>query len=83
MTAELGTIEYDAENSQLAVDVVTIERGDTGDNACTQQMVGIDYEATFSFDGGTPSSVAVSHDGDGIMAAGHGTSSASAPDTDT
>ncbi|MEF8785756.1 MAG: hypothetical protein V5A45_07460 [Haloarculaceae archaeon] len=83
MTAELGTVEYDAENSQLAVDVVTIERGDTGDNACTQQMVGIDYEATFSFDGGTPSSVAVSHDGDGIMAAGHGTSSASAPDTDT
>lgn len=83
MTAELGTVEYDAENSQLAVDVVTIERGDTGDGACTQQMVGIDYEATLSFDGGIPSRVAVSHDGHGIMAAGYGSSSASAPDSDT
>jgi hypothetical protein len=81
-TADLGSVEYDAENSQLAVDVITTKREDTGDSACTQQMVGIDYEATFSFDGGTPSRVAVSHDGDGIMAAGHGSSSASAPESD-
>lgn len=82
-TADLGTVEYDAADGQLAVDVVTTEREDADRRACTQQMVGIDYEATLSFDGDIPSRVAVSHDGDGVMAAGYGSSSASAPDSDT
>jgi hypothetical protein len=82
-TAKLGTVEYDAADDQLTVDVVTTRREDAGDGACTQQMVGIDYEAAVSFDGGTPSRVAVSHDGDGIMAAGHGSASASDAESDT
>ena len=82
-TAELGSVEYDAADDQLTVDVVTTKREDAGDSLCTQQMVGIEYEATFSFDGGTPSRVAVSHDGDGIMAAGHGSASASDAESDT
>ncbi|WP_302081864.1 hypothetical protein [Salinibaculum rarum] len=82
-TADLGTAEYDADDSQLTVDVVTRKRDDASERLCTEQMVGIDYEATFAFDGGTPSSVSVSHDGDGIMAAGHGSTSVSAPDSDT
>ena len=78
MTADLGSANYDGDADQLDVNVVTKEREDSG--MCTQPLVGIDYEAAFSFDGGIPSSVSVSHDGDGVMSAGYGSSSASAPD---
>jgi hypothetical protein len=80
MTADVGSASYDAEDDQLDVNVVTKEREDSG--MCTQQLIGIDYEATFSFEHGIPSSVSVSHDGDGVMAAGYGSSSASAPQDD-
>jgi hypothetical protein len=79
-TADLGAVTYDAEADQLEVAVVTTEREDSG--MCTQQQVAIDYEATFSFESAIPTSVSVSHDGQGVMAAGYGSSSASAPDTD-
>lgn len=81
MTADVGDVNYDAESDQLSVDVVTTKRDDAGD-VCTQQLVAIDYEATFSFDGRIPSSVSVSHDGQGVMSAGYGSSSASAPDSE-
>lgn len=81
-TAELGSVEYDATEDQLRVDVVTTDREGTRDRACTQQLVTIGYEATVSFDGGLPTGVSVSHDGDGVMAAAYGHSSASAPQPD-
>lgn len=80
MTADLGSASYDPDDDQLDVNVVTTEREDSG--ACTEQLIGIDYEAMFSFEHGIPSSVSVSHDGDGVMAAGYGSSSASAPDSE-
>lgn len=80
MTADLGSANYDAEDDQLDVTVVTKEREDAG--MCTQQVVAIDYEATFSFEDAIPSSVSVSHDGQGVMSAGYGSSSTSVPDDD-
>jgi hypothetical protein len=80
MTADVGSANYDAEDDQLDVNVVTTEREDSG--TCTQQLVAIDYEATFSFESAIPTSVSVSHDGQGVMAAGYGSSSASAPEDD-
>ena len=80
MTADLGSASYDAETDRLDVNVVTMEREDSG--MCTQQLVGIEYKATVSFENGIPSGVSVSHDGDGVMSAGYGSSSASAPDPD-
>ena len=78
MTADVGSASYEKEANQLDVNVVTKERDDGG--MCTQQFVGIDYEATFSFDSGVPSGAAVSHNGHGVMSAGYGSSSASGPD---
>lgn len=80
MTADLGAASYDAETDRLDVNVVTMEREDSG--MCTQQLVGIDYKTIVSFENGIPSMVSVSHDGDGVMSAGYGSSSASAPDPD-
>jgi hypothetical protein len=81
-TADLGAANYDAAADRLDVNVVTRTVDDAEDRVCTQQRVGIDYEATVSFENGIPSSVSVSHDGDGVMSAGYGSSSASAPDAD-
>lgn len=80
MTADMGSASYDPDADRFDVNVVTTEREDSG--MCTQQLIGIDYEATFSFENGIPSGVSVSHDGDGIMSAGYGSSSATASDTD-
>ena len=77
MTAALGSVTYDAKRDRLEVDVVSTEREDSG--MCTQQLVGIDYEATFSFGGGIPSQASVSHDGDGVTTAAYGSRSTSAP----
>jgi hypothetical protein len=76
-TAKLGDANYDAETDTLTVDVVTAAREGTEDKGCTQAFVGIQYSATFSFEGGLPKTVSVSHDGDGVAAAAHGSSSAS------
>lgn len=75
-TAALGDVRYDAEDSELAVDVVTQRREGSEDRACTQQLVSIDYEATFSFSGGLPREVAVWHNGAGVGAAASGSASA-------
>lgn len=79
-TAELGSANYDPAADQLAVDVVTTRRDGTEGQTCTQALVGISYEAAFSFEGEIPSGVSVSHDGRGVMGAGYGSESASAPE---
>jgi hypothetical protein len=81
-TADIGSADYDASADQLDVNVVTETREGDEDSFCTQQMVGIDYEATFSFSGGIPSKVSVSHDGEGVGSAAYGSSSADAPDSE-
>ncbi|MFC7132630.1 MULTISPECIES: hypothetical protein [Salinibaculum] len=79
-TATLGDVSYDPAGDELSVDVQTTDRADVDeDTACTQALVYIDYEATFTFDGGIPGSVSVSHDGRGVMSAGHDSATASAP----
>lgn len=75
-TAALGDVTYDPEANALAVDVVTKDREGTEDRACTQELVFIDYEATVEFSGGLPREVSVSHDGEGVGAAAHGSASA-------
>lgn len=60
-TARLARATYDADEGRLSVAVVTTDRTDTAE-ACTQALVEIDYESTFSFSNGTPDEVAVSHD---------------------
>lgn len=81
-TADLGSASYERDADRLDVNVVTELRDGAEDQYCTQQQVGIDYEATFPFDGGIPSSASVSHDGEGVGSAAYGSSSASGPDAD-
>jgi hypothetical protein len=78
-TAALGRVKYNQSDDHLTVDVVTENREDAGD-ACTDAIVYIDYEATVSFEDEIPSNVSVQHDGQGVMSAAYGSSSASAPD---
>jgi hypothetical protein len=72
MTAALGGAEYRPDEDALSVDVVTTRREGTEGQACTQAILGIDYEARFEFDGGLPETVSVSHDGDGVATGGYG-----------
>jgi hypothetical protein len=71
MTAKLSGASYDAGSDTFKVDVVTVAREGTEDKACTQATIGIGYEGTFSFEGGLPGTVSVSHDGDGVVTAAH------------
>lgn len=75
-TAALGTVEYDPEADALAVDVITRDREGTGERACTQALVYIEYEATVEFEGGLPTEVTVSHDGRELLSGRHATASA-------
>ena len=79
-TAALGDVTYDSGADALAVDVVTEDREGTEDQACTQELVFISYEATVEFSGGLPREASVSHDGQGVGAAAHGSTSAGAGD---
>ncbi|WP_159899164.1 hypothetical protein [Salinirussus salinus] len=75
-TAALGDVTYDPEADALAVDVVTVDRPGTEGEACADQVIFIDYEATVDFSGGLPREASVSHDGQGVGAAAHGSASA-------
>jgi len=81
-TATLGSASYDPATDSLSVDVVTTRREGSDGKVCTQALVGIGYEATFTFEGGIAHSVSVSHDGQGVAGAGFESSSerAQAPD---
>jgi hypothetical protein len=69
-TAELGAVGYDPDGERLRVDVVTTVREGSEDRSCTQAIVSLGYRATFSFEGGLPGTVGVSHDGRGVVTAG-------------
>jgi len=62
-TATLDGAAYVAGADTLTVAVVTTDRQDIADTACTEAIVEIDYEATVELAGGLPGSVAVTHDG--------------------
>jgi len=60
-TAELASADYDPDSGELTVDVATVREEPTGDVACTQAIVEIDYEATATFENGLPDTVVVTH----------------------
>lgn len=61
-TAELREAVYGAETDSLWVDVVATHRDDAG--VCAQCITEIRYRVTLPFEGGLPSRVAVTHDGE-------------------
>lgn len=77
-TAALGNVDYDAEDDELSVDIVTTAADDADDRMCAETIVEIDYAVRVQFENGLPSSATVSHDGRAFVSAGHGSSSASA-----
>lgn len=79
-TAKLDSAAYDDATDTLTVSVVTTDREGTEDKACTQSIIEIDYEARFTFEGGLPTVASISHDGQGIASAAHGTASAGEAD---
>jgi len=58
--ARLVEAGYDADAGSLAVTVESVRRDDA--EACADCISEIDYEATFTFDGGLPASVTVTHE---------------------
>lgn len=60
-TAELAGANYDAESGELAVEVATKREDTSGDAACTQAIVEIDYQVTATFENGLPARVVVTH----------------------
>ncbi len=77
-TAEQESVEYDAENDRLHVNVRAHERQDA--EMCTQCIVDIEYAARYVFEGEAPSEVTVAHDGRDIASAAHGSASAGGPE---
>lgn len=75
-TAALGEVSHDPEADAVAVDIVTVDREEAEERACTQELVRISYEVTVDFSGGLPREASVAHDGQGVGAAAHGSASA-------
>lgn len=63
-TAELGRAKYDADADELRVDVRSYEPEDASN--CTMCIVDIDYRSELEFEGGTPETVSVRHNGDSV-----------------
>lgn len=63
-TAELERARYDGEADELRVDVRSYNP--ETQTACAQCIVEIDYRSTVEFEGGTPGSVVVRHNGDRV-----------------
>ncbi|MFC7097980.1 hypothetical protein [Halobaculum marinum] len=59
MEAALDAATYDASADELRVRVTTV---DEGGDACTQQIVDREYEATVTFEGGLPGRVVLEHE---------------------
>jgi hypothetical protein len=77
--AELGSVAYDAEADRLDVNVVTVDTSGK-DEVCSQETIQLGYEVRVSFDVGVPGEVSLSHNGDGVMGAGHDSATAEAPE---
>jgi hypothetical protein len=57
--AKLADASYDSETGTFDVTVVSMQK--EGAEACAQCIVELDYEATFTFEGGLPAEVRVRH----------------------
>lgn len=60
--AELGSVEYNAEDNRAVINVVT--NPDPNASICTMELAGVEYEASIEFDGGSPGEVEVRHNGE-------------------
>lgn len=78
--AEQESAVYDAAADRLSVNVRAFRPDD--EEACADCIVDISYEARYTFEGGTPKEVAVSHDGRELARAAQDSASASAPETE-
>lgn len=63
-TAELQRAKYDSDEDELRVDVQSYEPEDASN--CTMCIVQIDYRSEFEFEGRTPETVTVRHNGDRV-----------------
>ena len=71
-TAELAGLAYDGDANTVTLRVATTRAPGTNGRACTEQSVGIVYEATATFAAALPARAAVVHDGDPVLTAGRG-----------
>lgn len=63
-TAEMRRAKYDSDEDELRVDVRSYNTNE--DSKCIQCTVDIDYRSEFEFEGGTPETVTVRHNGDRV-----------------
>lgn len=77
--AALEAVGYDDATDTLSVDVTATST----DEMCVDCVGAVEYEATVSFTGGTPGTVSVSHQGEGVATAGHGETMATPDETST
>jgi hypothetical protein len=78
--AEQESAIYDADADRLSVNVRAFRPDD--EEACADCVVDISYGARYTFEGGTPTEVVVSHDGREVARAAQSSASASAPGTE-
>lgn len=74
-TARLAGASLD--DGTLRVDVETVGKNPHS-RLCTEALVAIRYEATFSFDGEIPDEISLSHDGTGVMSGAYASESVEA-----
>lgn len=79
-TAALGSAEYDAEEDNVSLEVVTRNREGTEDQACAEVLTAIRYVARVYFDDGIPNNASVSHDGRVSFGASYASQSVSGPE---
>jgi hypothetical protein len=65
-TARLAGATYARIDGRLRVEVETYVPSSTATMACAACLVDIDYEATFTFEGGAPGEVVIVHDGETV-----------------
>lgn len=81
-TAALSNAEYNQEEDELRVEIITRDREDAGDT-CTQAIVEINYTATIHFSGSLPHNASVYHNGNMVSGASWMADSASAEAPDS
>ncbi|WP_181685952.1 twin-arginine translocation signal domain-containing protein [Halorhabdus salina] len=75
--AQLADITHDSEESAVSIAIESVDREDCDVGA--QCIADIAYEARLTFEEELPESASVSHDGQGLASAAHGSTSAGPP----
>jgi hypothetical protein len=70
-TAQLARVDHDDEADRATIAVGTTRRPGTEGSTCSQQVVGVAYETTVSFESSLPTSAAVVHDDQSVVTASH------------